>query len=363
MPAGAESLWPGERLGIYDGIPALTHLSRGRHNSLVVFVTGAGHLARVAYGAPAANARDFLDFWLNDAGYSCLAVSHPAEHPVFPEVFPDFTVTQWAELIVSATLDALSETRTAGPVIVVGWSMGGRLVASLNRAAREVGLRIDSFIALSGTPPLPGLLSTPRDDADGLTVNGLWDPFAPRLGWAWQDALDEQGAINGHAVVDVATYREDYCGATPLRLRGGTRTESARFSLDEICADLNSFAYAEYPIVGAIRPLRQSDALHALTDRETWGFLNTQKIVFGWLGDYLSGQVRLAPAQQRELISLMDSVADRLTRSVDGGHLFFLGETGARATARHIVELHDEAEALRKGVASILAIAPDSQAA
>ena len=324
----------------------------------MVFVTGAGHLARVAYGAPGAEPRDFLDFWLNDAGYSLLAVSHPAEHPVFERVLPDFTVTDWAELVVAATLDALSQTQRTAPVIAVGWSMGGRLAASLNRAAQKAGLHIDSFIALSGTPPLPGLLSTPRDDADGLTAQGLWDPFSPRLGWAWQDALAEQGAINGRPVVDVATYLEDYCGATPLRLRGGTRTESARFSLEEICADVNAFAYAQYPIVGAIRPLRQSDALHALTDRETWGFLNTQKITFGWLGEYLRGQVRVAPAQQRELIALMDSVPERLTRSVDGGHLFFLGEAGARATARHIVELHAQAEALRQGFAAILAAAP-----
>ena len=293
---------------------------------------------------------------------ACWRCHTPAEHPVFEQVLPDFTVTKWAELVVAATLDALSETHKTGPVIVVGWSMGGRLVSSLNRVAEAAGVAVDCFISLSGTPPLPGLLSTPKSDADGLTDNGLWDPFSPRLGWAWQEALSEQNTINNRAVVDIATYRQDYCGATPLRLRGGTRTEHENFSLQEISADLSSFAYADYPIVGAVRPTRQSDALHALTDRETWGFLNAQKITSVWLTDYVKGRVKLAPTQQAQLISLMDTVPTRLTRSVDGGHLFFIGELGARATAQYIIELREAVKLLREQFASLLLMGSDQRA-
>jgi hypothetical protein len=76
---------PGEELRTAAGFPALVRFARGAPGSpLVVFVTGGGVLARIAYGHAGARPADFLAHWLRQAGYACLAVSYPLGHPVFP---------------------------------------------------------------------------------------------------------------------------------------------------------------------------------------------------------------------------------------------------------------------------------------
>lgn len=54
------------------------------------------------------------------------------------------------------------------------------------------------------------------------------------------------------------------------------------------------------------------------------------------------------------LRALLAHAPQRLTRSVPGAHFFFLGEAGARATVRHVVELTRETLTMEEELRALL---------
>ncbi|WP_058524594.1 hypothetical protein [Legionella birminghamensis] len=64
---------------------------------MVVFVPGDSHLARISYGFPKGNEKDFLAYWLNKEGYSFLGISYPLENPVYTQVYPKFSIHDWGD--------------------------------------------------------------------------------------------------------------------------------------------------------------------------------------------------------------------------------------------------------------------------
>ena len=61
-----------------------------------------------------------------------------------------------------------------------------------------------------------------------------------------------------------------------------------------------------------------------------------------------------------ELRALVASLPVRLAREVEGGHLVFLGEPGARETAELALALADEAAAVERELAALLSAAADT---
>src|SRR5690348_7393484 len=117
----------GEELCTAGGFPALIHFRGGTPGRpLVVFVTGGGVLARIAYGHGDARPEDFLVHWLHRAGYSSFATSYPLGHPVFPQAYPAFTVRDWAAQTAELARSVVSEHGLSSNILVLAWSMAGR---------------------------------------------------------------------------------------------------------------------------------------------------------------------------------------------------------------------------------------------
>jgi hypothetical protein len=115
-----------------------------------------------------------------------------------------------------------------------------------------------------------------------------------------------------------------------------------------LAEEIGAFAYEDYPTIAAIIPEGIEDPLHALTDRATWGAINVQRIARGLRqsGDLIATSWPL-------LRDLICHLPERLSRSVQGGHFFFIGEAGATETVRRVVELADEARALHDELQSL----------
>ena len=101
-------LYEGERLESVAGITTLFKYLpstleaevKGKQKPLIVFIPGAAHLARIAYGGHSGyRPEDFLAYWLNKEGFDVLAVSYPLETQpaIVPPEYPDFRIPTWGE--------------------------------------------------------------------------------------------------------------------------------------------------------------------------------------------------------------------------------------------------------------------------
>jgi pimeloyl-ACP methyl ester carboxylesterase len=342
------SVWlEGETLREGAGFPCLTYYRAGSRNKpLVVFVPGGRHLARVSYGH-GANRHHCLDYWLEKHGYGLLAISYPSDYPVFERVYPEMSVSDWGNSLASAVADIITENGLSPRIVILGWSMAGKVVGRFARAARASGLEVACFISLSATPPLPGLRGMSPPGGKPLTSQGLLDSE----GKVRPFEIEDIGHAEGQSVISSEEYGRFYYCNNPILLHG----EVERFqdgvqvsSLESIVDDVGPFDYAHFPICAAIAPTSPSDARHVFTDSISWAFYTVSAI---WVG-LLSGVDVHAMSQVAwsELKALMDSIPQRLTRHVPGGHFFFIGKTGASETARHVDELFREAARLEEAL-------------
>jgi hypothetical protein len=90
--------------------------------------------------------------------------------------------------------------------------------------------------------------------------------------------------------------------------------------------------------------------LHALTDDALWGALNVLRIAHRIERDRNIDARRWA-----SLRGLLAEVPRRLTRHIPGAHFFFLGEAGAKATVRHVLDLTREVSAIEAELRALLA--------
>ncbi|MBI3499820.1 MAG: hypothetical protein HY058_21185 [Proteobacteria bacterium] len=355
---------PGERLIRSAGFPALAYFRAGRRDRpLIVFLPGAGFLARVAYGHPGGVKPDFLDHWLALRGYPLLALSYPTDHPTFDRLYPAMTVRDWGE---SAAHTTATQLQAAGiepqrPIILLAWSMAGRVVRAYNVATTRLGLNLECCVSLAASAPIPGMI--PRSpDGEPLTAAGLWEVGAPlprgrgRRG-AWLAELAAIAKANGREVISEVVCRDFYWANTPIQLRG----ESQRIGADSrmvddlagALADLGTLSFGDFPVTAAIVPKHPIDARHALTDSATWAFFNAHKIFQTWLTSSGGDPASLSAPAWQELRTLMLDLPNRLTRSIDGGHFFFIGEIGARQTVEHIADLAGEARSIRRELSEL----------
>lgn len=331
------ALQPGETLRVVQGVSHIVyHRSAGRDCPLAVFLPGGGHLARVAYGHPGSEPRDFIDHWLQDANFSLLALSYPSDHAAFPTRVPDVTIPQWTASVAELIRGYVEEYRCR-EIVALGWSMAGRSAVSLERALRGQTLSLSLFVSLAATAPLPGLLPTPLTD-ERFTPEGFWDSSTRHAQWLCQVA--EQPGASGLAAIGPQEYLDHYVINSPFSLRGQPRDVQASAE-PPLAEEAGAFAYADYPAMATIVPESSADRLHALTDGALWGALNALRIAHR-IGRHATIDARC----WESLRTLLAEMPQRLSRSVPGAHFFFLGEPGARATVRHVVDLTREALAL-----------------
>ncbi|MDK1389503.1 hypothetical protein QN224_29395 [Sinorhizobium sp. 8-89] len=287
--------------------------------------------------------------------------SYPSDHPAFGRVYPEMTVSDWGCSVASIAAEVIRRESLTPHVLLVGWSMAGRMSQSFNRSATAIGLRVLGFISLAANAPLPGLAPI-SDDRISLTRDSLWTvtecapngiPYYQR----WTDELTQIMGSTEQALFTEEICRHHYFANCPINLRGeATRFRNGKLAnaINDAIADLGSLDFADYPLTASIVPTLPSDAKHALTDQAAFAFFNSRRIYHGLPPGILK---EISPDEWDELRSLMQDLPRRLTRFQDGGHFFFVGEAGAAATSAHIGELLNELEA----VASLLRKISDAE--
>ena len=331
---------PGEELRDAAGFPALILFRKGASGQpLVVFVTGGGVLARIAYGPGGAPPTAFLAHWLVAAGYSFLGVSYPLGNAVFPGTHPEFSVQDWAAQTAELAAAVVDEQGLARRVVVLGWSMAGRIAGPLNLRLQERGLAVELFVAIAATPPVPNLL--PGLDHLRPTASGLADASASFLPWLLQ-CLHVQNELSGAELISDARFLADYAGAFPVNLAAtALRYRDGRFVPDQDadCADTGVWDYASFPALAVMTHDSVVDARHALSDRANWSLHMTQSLGARRLWGGGVNLAKLPATSFAALCDLMSSVPERLSARIPGTHLFFVGEVGARATVHALDEL------------------------
>ncbi|MET4483671.1 thioesterase domain-containing protein [Bradyrhizobium sp. F1.13.3] len=346
------ALFPAEYCSKIESVPLLAYCRPGDvKKPLVLFLTGGGVLARVAYGHPGGNEKDFLDYWLDRQGWGLLTATYPGDHPVFTTPKADLGLEAWASTLAALVTETVGEG-SKRPIIACGWSMGGRLAFALTRALRLREHALQYFVSFCATPPFPRIDggSTPPES---LLSNGFWNiSTATRDGSTrderWLDELFAIAELEGHSVIEPQVFQDFYRSNVPVGLWG---PELDPFFEGEPPQDVSralrgarSFSGDDYPICAAIVPVDARDYRHALADEAVWGSITVKSLLHNVLP-------KLAPSRLpiHDWVRLRACVVDvprRLTRHLPGGHFFFVGARGARATVAHLIELRDEVQRL-----------------
>lgn len=334
------ALCPGEILTHIDNIPCLYKFSPAdKEKPLVVLIPGGAHTARIFYGGHLGHdPEDFLVSWLTRKGFGALAISYPleTEPTLMPPVAPGFRTNQWGSQAAAVSKIVVDENRLCGDIVLVGWSMGGRLLVPYSKAAVEHGLKIRLFVSLSATPGLPGIRPPPpgrrRTKAGYASFSTM-----PKLFMA---QIQEQEQINNKVIIPPEIYYSRYYGHTPVSLLGwGLKYNGEGEFVDDNLGSVHDSAahdYASLPWISILWPTSQLDARHALSDKATWAFLLTQRLTCEF-EDERRAPVR-STAQWDNIIEFVHCAPASLSASVSGSHYFFLGRSGAKATAEGIIQ-------------------------
>ena len=358
-PAEGAGLYAGEQIEEGAGFPAITYFAKGKKGApLVVFVPGAHHMARVAYGGhKGARKEDFLAYWLNQKGYHFLAVSYPIDIPKggMETAHPDFLIRDWGAQVASLARKTIDKNGLGSRVIVLGWSMAGKVAQSVHEAAKDQNLHLDFYVSLAATPAIPGMIALTREYS--MLESGYADRRKNFKGWWKQVAANNQQ--HGREIIPENIFGNEYQGDIPINLQGyGQQFRDGMFVMDPLAvqADAKPFAFADFPLVAMVIPDGRGDRRHALVDQAAWSMYNANTVFKRYLSANKIDVKELSDAQWHGLLHLVRTIEGRLSQTVDGNHFFFVGENGARATADCVALLEDRVHALKAEVSAILSI-------
>ncbi|KAK7014840.1 hypothetical protein R3P38DRAFT_2997911 [Favolaschia claudopus] len=355
------SLFLGEVLDTVAGYPCLYKYTPcdSIDKPLVVFLPGGFHLARIAYGGhDGCQPKDFLCHWLSRAGFTTLAISYPLESgpaEIMPATCPDFRIRDWGQQAAEVTKTVIEIHRLSPKVILASWSMGGRVVVPFVRAAQVFQLRVELFVSMAATPGLAGLLGN-RTSMVHCSNTGY--AAAPNLAKRFYKQVQEQSALNHTTdIISETTFLHQYFGNAPVNLLGyGLRREVRDLVDDEGLAisDSQVSAFASFPWIAVLYPNSESDARHSLSDKATWGFIFSSKLVSmvedaKKSGEYFGNRWQTIAAH-------IDAIPDKLSTRIEGNHYFFVGERGARETATAIASHWETYQHLRAQLTTLLGI-------
>ncbi|MBV9251808.1 MAG: hypothetical protein JO227_21520, partial [Acetobacteraceae bacterium] len=210
----------GEEVVQAAGYPALIKFIPGDpQRPLVVFIPAAHHTARIAYGGHSGGReQDFLAYWLVHEGFNFLGISYPiaTKDPVIDGTFPEYNARDWGRQAAEIAKQIIDEHHLTNRVIVLGWSMGGRIAEPVSEFAKANGLDVLFFVSLSATPGVTGLVDMNANFK--MTPDGYADRTGTYRNFLRQIAL--QNAMNGHTIIDEQSYLTDYVGDMPVNLEG-----------------------------------------------------------------------------------------------------------------------------------------------
>ena len=338
----ASRLISGETLGTFVNAPCLyKYFSGDDKKPLLVLIPGGAHNARIFYGSHLEHdPDDFLATWLVGEKFGVLAISYPLESnpELMPAVSPGFRINDWGRQVAEVTKTVVDQNQLCGEIVLVGWSMGGRGLVPLSKAARNLGLRVKLFISLAATPGLHRI--TPPVSDWSTTASGY--AFFSTMPKRFMDQIrDQEQRLNEErTIIPEATYLQEYYGQTPATLlswhfnfdgQGGIADDEFDLIRDAEAHDAGSL-----PWIATIMPSSQMDLRHSLTDEAVWGFMLTQRLTL-----ILESVLRRSPASPARWAEIMDFVhgaPKALSARSPGNHFFFLGRLGAELTAKSIVQ-------------------------
>ncbi len=348
QPASITSpaLYDGETLTTAAGYPALYRfIPADKSKPLIVFVPGDAHLARIFYGYPGGHDEDFVSHWVNRAGYPFLAVSYPLGNTVFSASYPAYTIEDWGNQVAEVVANVIDAQALTKRVIICGWSMGGKIAASVGRAAKAKGFTIDAFVAMSADPPVPGFLPAANGANIRMTSAGYADR-EPIYNWFF-NAVDQQNAYNDHTIIPQDIYRRDFLGATPVALiDSGLVFQDNKF-VENVSLALRTggtFDFADYPFPVVVHDNSADDAENALLDPGDWAFIRNRVLVEKYKGE--TAYTDLTEPQWERLRLMVGSSGSDFTETVEGNHFFFIGSIGARTTVEKILRLYARVQSI-----------------
>ncbi|MCK0209199.1 hypothetical protein MWN33_14280 [Starkeya koreensis] len=352
-------LFAGEVATEAAGRPAITKFVKGDPaKALIVFIPGSNHLARIAYGGhKGSRPEDFLAHWVQQSGYNFLAISYPLDvkSGVFPKPQPDFTVRDWGRQAMELARRAIDENQLKGRVIVVGWSMGGKIAQSAYAAAKDQKIDLDFYLSFAATPAIPGVVNPDRKFE--MLPSGYASRRKDQANWFSQVQTDSR--IAGHEIIPKEIYYNDYIGDGSINVEGyKLRYRDGAFAGDlmEGTQDNGAFALEDFPLVAMILNDSPEDARHNVTDLANWSFYNANTIFNRYIAGNKVKPEALPPEKWRGVIELTRTSPELLSVSVPGNHFFFLGEAGARQTAQAIETLEQKVHAFRDSLSGMVGV-------
>lgn len=355
-------LQPDERAVVSAGVPLVVHERRGAPDKpLAVFLPGAIHLARIGYGHSDCRPDDFIAHWFELQGWSFVACSYPLEllTPVFDDVDPDIGLAQFAQAVAEFVDQTATEWELDQEVVVLGWSAAGNIAPRLQQELKGRDRQLSLFVSLAATPPIPdlvfGSIEASQKWADaptsftetGLLAHSGIRSFAAELEWT--------DARYGRTVIPAEVYTQNYVGNMPLNLFPGLGVQRVNGELvvgyDGPLAESLGTTWDAYPVVADLQPTWPLDERHAVTDKSNWSMVLTNMISRRWTAEQAQA---MSPSNWLALVEAVTSASDRLHRQIEGGHMFFVGDEGARQTVEATLELRDAALELAELLGSLL---------
>jgi hypothetical protein len=107
--------------------------------------------------------------------------------------------------------------------------------------------------------------------------------------------------------------------------------------------EVGAAQYRAFPPLALMTHASPVDARHALTDRSTWGVYITQQLCEVLVFSRANNLAALPSEKWALLVEHVRDAAQRLSATLPGNHMFFLGEVGARRTVQTLKLLRQTA--------------------
>jgi len=194
------ALFEGEQIRSGNGYPSLIRFFEGDSDKpLVVFFPGWCHLGRISYGYPGCDESQFLAHWITKKGYSFLATSYPIDHQVYDRAYPEFTLTDWAEMVAQIVEEIISEHGLKKEIICINWSAAGQVIRPFNVAICKTGINLKFTLGAEASPGL----QFPSDRRKGLrkTKKNLVSAKKFLYDFFWEE-IEDQNSLNEQEIMD-----------------------------------------------------------------------------------------------------------------------------------------------------------------
>jgi len=133
------------------------------------------------------------------------------------KAYPDFNIQAWGIQAAEITRKTIKNNALNGRVILLGWSMAGKVAQPFSARAKEVGLELDFYVSLAATPPIIGLVLMNTKIA--MAPSGMADRSKDLPKWYSQIKSNE--SLNGNReIIPWSIFEKEYTGNIPVQLQG-----------------------------------------------------------------------------------------------------------------------------------------------